>query len=139
MRIVFVEILNFSELHKLDWVPAAAVNCLIGPGDSAKTTILDAIELALNPKPYLFADDSDFFNLDFDKPIEIIVNLAGLRSEFKSDERYGMHLRGWNAQEAKIEDEPGEKLEDALSIRIMIDKTLEARWSIFNDRVNAWS
>lgn len=135
MRIVFVEIQNFRGVKKLDWAPAAAVSCLIGPGDSTKTTMLDAIELALNPKSYMFADDSDFFNLDFDKPIKIIVTLADLPSEFRYDDRYGMHLRGWNAQETKIEDEPGEKLEDALSIRVMIDKSLEARWSIFNDRI----
>ena len=135
MRIVFVEIRNFRGIKKLDWAPAAAVNCLIGPGDSTKTTILDAIELVLNPKYYMLADDSDFFDLDFDNPIDIVVTLAGLPSEFKADDRYGMHLRGWNAQEAKVEDEPDEKLEDALSIRVMIDKSLEERWSIFNDRI----
>lgn len=135
MRIVFVEIQNFRGIKKLVWAPAQAVNCLIGPGDSTKTTILDAIELALNPRSYMLADDSDFFDLDFDKPIKIIVTLAGLPSEFRSDDRYGMHLRGWNAQEAKLEDELDEKLEDALSIRVIIDKSLEARWSIFNDRI----
>ncbi len=135
MRIVFVEIRNFRGIKKLEWAPASAVNCLIGPGDSTKTTILDAIELALNPRSYMLADDSDFFDLDFDKPIKVIVTLAGLPSEFRSDDRYGMHLRGWNAQETKVEDEPDEKLEDALSIRIMIDKSLEARWSIFNNRI----
>ena len=135
MRIVFVEIRNFRGIKKLDWAPMMAVNCLIGPGDSTKTTILDAIELALNPRSYMFADDSDFFDLDFDKPIKITVTLASLPTEFKMDDRYGMHLRGWNAQETKIEDEPYQKLEYALSIRVVIDKTLEARWSIFNDRI----
>ena len=135
MRIVFVEIRNFRGIKELDWAPAMAVNCLIGPGDSTKTTILDAIELALNSRSYMFADDSDFFDLDFDKPIMITVTLVNLSTEFKMEDRYGMHLRGWNAQEAKVEDEPGDKLEDALSIRVMIDKTLEARWFIFNDRI----
>lgn len=135
MRIVFVEIQNFRGIKKLDWAPAMTVNCLIGPGDSTKTTILDAVELALNPRSYMLADDSDFFDLDFDKPIKIIVTLAGLPSEFRSEDRYGMYLRGWNAPETKVEDEPGANLEDALSIRVMIDKSLEARWSIFNDRI----
>jgi putative ATP-dependent endonuclease of OLD family len=136
MRIVFVEIHNFRGIKKLAWAPAATVNCLIGPGDSTKTTILDAIELTLNPKPYLLADDSDFYDLDFNQQIKIIVTLAGLSPEFRSDDRYGMYLRGWKAQEAKIEDEPGDGLEDALSIRVVIDKSLEARWSIFNDRID---
>lgn len=46
-----------------------------------------------------------------------------------------MHLRGWNVQASNLEDEPGEGLEDALSIRVTIDQSLEARWSIFNDRI----
>jgi putative ATP-dependent endonuclease of the OLD family len=50
MRIVFVEIENFRGIKKLEWAPAAKVNCLIGPGDFTETTILDAIELALNPR-----------------------------------------------------------------------------------------
>ena len=136
MRIVFVEIRHFRGIEKLDWTPAAAVNCLIGPGDSTKTTILDAIELALNPRSYVFTtDDSDFFDLDVDKPIKITVTLAGLPSEFTSDDRYGMYLRGWNGQASKLEDEPSKGLEDALSFRVTVDKSLEVRWSIFNDRI----
>ena len=135
MRVVFVEIRNYRGIMHLDWSPAATVNCLIGPGDSTKTTILDAIELVLNPRSYFFADDSDFYNLDIDTPIVVTVTMAGLPSEFKSDDHYGLYLRGWNGQASKVEDEPGEGLEDALSLRVTIDETLEARWSIFNDRI----
>ncbi|NKE73731.1 ATP-dependent nuclease [Candidatus Manganitrophus noduliformans] len=137
MRIVFVEIRNFRGIKELDWAPAPTVNCLIGPGDSTKTAILDAVELALNPRYYQFADDSDFFDLNVNNSINITVTLAGLPSKFKSDDRYGMYLRGWNDQESKVYDEPGEGLEDALSVRVMIDDSLEARWSIFNDRIEA--
>ncbi|MBW8833234.1 MAG: AAA family ATPase [Burkholderiales bacterium] len=41
-RIRKVEIRNFRAVRSLDWCPAAGVNCLIGPGDSGKSTILDA-------------------------------------------------------------------------------------------------
>ena len=135
MRIVLIEIQNYRGIKKLDWAPSAHVNCLIGPGDSTKTTILDAIELALNPRSYVFADDSDFFELDFNKPITITITLTGLPAVFRSDDRYGMHLRGWNAKDSKIEDEPNVNLEDALSVRVTIGQSLEARWSILNDRI----
>ena len=135
MRIVHVKIRNYRGIQKLDWSPAATVNCLIGPGDSTKTTILDAIELALNPRSYLLADDSDFFNLDVTTPIKITVTVAGLPPEVKSDDRYGLYLRGWSQKDSKVEDEPGEALEDALSIRVAIDESLEPRWSIYNDRI----
>jgi len=49
MRIVQVTIENFRGIRSLlDWNPAPGLNCLIGPGDSTKTTILDALELCLN-------------------------------------------------------------------------------------------
>src|SRR4030042_1054944 len=135
MRIVFVEIRNFRGIKTLDWAPGAKVNCLIGPGDSTKTTILDAIELVLNPRSYIFADDSDFYDLDVNSSIKITVTLADLSSEFISDDRYGMYLRGWNRSASKVEEEPGEGLEDALSVCVIIDQSLEARWSIFNERL----
>jgi putative ATP-dependent endonuclease of the OLD family len=137
MRIVYVEIDNFRGIQKLRWAPSAKVNCLIGPGDSTKTTILDAIELALNPRSYSFADDSDFYDLDYDQPINIVVTVGGLPAEFSSDDRYGMHLRGWNEEASKIEDEPAAGLQNVLSLRVTVDKTHEARWSLHNDRIVA--
>ncbi len=135
MRVVFIEIRNFRGIQSLDWSPAREVNCLIGPGDSTKTTILDAIELTLNPRSYAFIDDSDFFNLDFDKLIKITITLSDLPSDFRADDHYGMHLRGWSAKTSKIQDESGEGLDDALSVRVTVDRSLEARWSVFNDRI----
>ena len=35
---------NFRLVERLEWCPAPGVNCLIGPGDSGKTTLLDAID-----------------------------------------------------------------------------------------------
>jgi len=135
MRVVFVEIENFRGIKKLEWAPVATVNCLIGPGDSTKTTIFDAVELALNPRSYSFADDSDFFDTDHNKAVKITVTLAGLPAEFKADDRYGLHLRGWNPKMSRIEDEPCADLEEALSLRVVVDGSLEARWSIFNERI----
>src|SRR5258706_14576513 len=97
MRIVCGELDNLRRIKTLRWAPAARVNCLIGPGDSTKTTVLDAIELALNPRSYQFADDSDFYDLDSDKPIKVTVTLAGIPADFKADDRYWVHLRGWKA------------------------------------------
>ncbi len=136
MRIVYLEVQNFRGIKSLVWAPAAGMNCLIGPGDSTKTTILDAIELCLNPRSYSFADDCDFFDLDIEKPLRITVTLAGLPGDFKAEDRYGLHLRGWNQAATKVEDESGAGLEDALSITVVIDQSLEARWSIHNDRIN---
>ena len=116
------------------------MNCLIGPGDSTKTTILDAIDLALNPRSNYLGDDTDFHNLDFTAAATITVTLVGIPAEFSADNRYGLHLRGWNSATATLLDEPGETdtgFIDALSLRVELDPvTLEGRWSIFNDRLS---
>jgi len=137
MRIVFLEVQNFRGIRSLAWAPAPGMNCLIGPGDSTKTTILDAIELCLNPRSYIFADDCDFYDLNVKDPIRITATLAGLPSHFKTEDRYGLHLRGWDQAEAKIVDEPATGLDEALSITVTIDQSLEARWFIHNDRIDA--
>jgi len=143
LRIVQVEIKNFRGIKSMPpWNPSAGVNCLIGPGDSTKTTILDAIELCLCPRTYFLADDSDFFNLDVEEPIKITVTLTDLPVGFTALDRYGHFLRGWDEKKKQIEDEPkkaeaepSEDLNYALSIALEIDKSLEGRWSIFNERI----
>jgi predicted ATPase len=135
MHIVHIDVRNFRGIKALEWSPAAGINCLIGPGDATKTTVLDAIELALNPRSYPFADDADFFDLDADQSIRITVTLVDLPGEFTADDRYGLHLRGWDADKRVLHDEPAIGLLEALSLRVEIDSSLEARWSIFNDRI----
>ena len=121
----------------MNWSPQPGINCLIGPGDSTKTTILDAVELVLNPRSNFVGDDADFHNHNYEAPITITLTLVGIPSEFCADNRYGLHLRGWDASQKVVIDEPGPGLEEALSIRLTIDsKSLEGRWSIFNERLN---
>jgi putative ATP-dependent endonuclease of OLD family len=136
VRIVYLEVENFRGIKSLAWAPSPDMNCLIGPGDATKTTVLDAIELSLNPRSYSFADDCDFFDLKYEKPLRIITTLADLPTDFKMEDRYGLNLRGWNPATKKVEDEPGRGLEDALSIMVVIDESLEARWSIYNNRID---
>jgi hypothetical protein len=116
------------------------MNCLIGPGDSTKTTILDAIDITLNPRSNYLGDDTDFYNLDLTAPARVTVTVVGMPSDFSADNRYGLYLRGWDSVSKTVLDEPAVGLIDALSIRVEIDPTtLEGRWSIFNDRLSAES
>ncbi|MBU1538454.1 MAG: AAA family ATPase [Alphaproteobacteria bacterium] len=137
MRIVLVEVRNFRGIRTLDWTPSPGMNCLIGPGDATKTTILDAIELALSPRTNYLADDTDFYNLDFTQPATVTITVVGLPDSFRSDARYGFHLRGWDETAGSLSDEPDDSLEDALSIRVSLDaSTLEGRWSLFHLRLD---
>ena len=49
-RIRVVEISNFRAIKELKWLPDAGINCLIGPGDSGKSSILEAIDLCLGAR-----------------------------------------------------------------------------------------
>ncbi|WP_268877133.1 ATP-binding protein [Derxia lacustris] len=42
-----MQICNFRSVKALAWAPSAGINCLVGSGDSGKSTILDAIDLCL--------------------------------------------------------------------------------------------
>lgn len=46
-RIRKIEIANFRGIQQLVWCPSPGINCLIGTGDSGKSTVLDAIDLCL--------------------------------------------------------------------------------------------
>mgnify|MGYP000927220125 FL=1 len=50
--------------------------CLVGRGDSGKSTILDAISYVLSSNWNITFYDSDFYNCDIEEPIEITANLG---------------------------------------------------------------
>src|SRR5207245_6413 len=66
-----IEIQHFRCIQSLRWLPAEGISCLIGPGDSGKSTVLDAIDLCLGARRSAQLSDADFFNLDATKPISI--------------------------------------------------------------------
>jgi len=76
MEIKHLKVRNFRGIKELDWYLPGKYICLIGPGDSAKTTILDAIEYTLYPSYTISFDDTDFFNCDTEQSIEIYVSLT---------------------------------------------------------------
>jgi putative ATP-dependent endonuclease of OLD family len=106
-RVRFVQIRNFRGIASLDWSPSPGLNCLIGPGDSGKTTILDAIDLCIGARRNVPFSDADFHNLDIEQPISIAVTLGALPDALRSMESYGQYLRGYDASTETLEDEPG--------------------------------
>jgi predicted ATP-dependent endonuclease of OLD family len=39
-RIRKIEVINFRCIKNLTWFPSSGLNCLVGPGDSGKSTLL---------------------------------------------------------------------------------------------------
>ena len=134
MKIRQLSVRNYRGIRELDWaVPDRNVVCLIGPGDSTKSTILDALRRLFHPQWNLAFDDSDFHRCNPDNPIRIEAVVGSLPDAFRDLEKYGHWLCGWDAQALDRTDDPGDGLEDALRFRLAVDGDLEPIWSVIKD------
>jgi ABC-type branched-subunit amino acid transport system ATPase component len=121
---------NFRGIKSLDWHIDSRVVCLIGPGDSTKTTILNAIELALAPRWNITFTDSDFHKTNTDQPIIIEVTVGELPEVFIKQDKFGLYLRGYSIKEKIIHDDPIDEDEKVLTIKLQVDQGLEPQWTV---------
>lgn len=135
-RIRHIKITNFRGIADLSWFPSAGINCLIGPGDSGKSTILDAIDLCLGARRSISFTDADFYKLDVTKDITIELTIGELSDALKSLENYGMFVRGFNAANKVIEDEPEKSSETVITLRLTVKSDLDPIWSLISDRAS---
>lgn len=133
-RIRRLKISNFRSIQALDWVPAPGVNCLIGPGDSGKSTILDAIDLCIGARRSTTFGDMDFFALNVEVPISISITLGDLPASLMDIDVYGDFLRGFNSETGVVEDEPQVGLETVLTLLLQVGADLEPSWTLFSER-----
>lgn len=135
MRIIKLSVRNFRGISELEWaLKASPLCCLIGPGDSGKSTVLDAIEAVLSSRWYTFGE-ADFRDCDTSRSIKIEVTIAELSKPLLSDEKFGLHIRGL-APDGSIRDEPEDGDEPVLTVRLTVDATLEPVWEVVNDRAS---
>jgi putative ATP-dependent endonuclease of the OLD family len=132
MQIRQLLVKNFRGIKYMDWIVDNPIVCLIGPGDSTKSTILDAIEYVFSPNWNISIDDSDFYQENISEPIEIIATIGKFPIRFLNEQKFGLFARGWGKE--GLNDEPSDADEQVLSIRLKIDSTLEPEWTIFNNR-----
>jgi hypothetical protein len=134
MQIRHLRVENFRGTAALDWAPGDPFCCLIGPGDAGKSTVLDAVEAALSSR-WLFFGEHDFIGGDTTKTILVEVTVGELSKGLKSDERFGLYIRGWTGEGA-LRDEPEGDDEAVLTVRLTVDATLEPVWQIVCDRAD---
>ena len=134
VRIRKVEIRNFRSIRSLDWTPSAGINCLVGPGDSGKSTILDAIDLCLGARRNISFGDTDFFGLEVTQPVIISLTLGTLPDGLKNLDTYGDFLRGFDVRTGQVEDEPRAGIETVLTLRLTVASDLEPNWTLFSER-----
>lgn len=134
-----IEIDNFRSIRRLLWFPSDRFNCLIGSGDSGKSSVIDAIDFCIGARRNIQFDDSDFFEMDVTKPINITVTIGDLPDALKTVDGFGIFLRGYDDVFSTVEDEFDVDLEPVLSVRLRIESDLEPTWSLFSERASAQS
>lgn len=133
-RIRKLEIRNFRSIQALDWEPSAGLNCLVGPGDSGKSSILDAIDLCLGARRSAPLGDTDFYGLNVTVPILISITLGDLGDGLMNFETYGDFLRGFDPATGEVEDEPRVGAETVLTLRLRVESDLEPTWTLYTVR-----
>ena len=133
MQVRQLKVQNFRGIATLNWRPGLPFCCLIGPGDTGKSTVLDAIEATLSSR-WLSFSEVDFLSGDTTKPIQIEATIGELSKALKSDERFGLYVRGWTATK-ELRDEPENDDEPVLTVRLTVDATLEPAWELICDRL----
>jgi AAA domain, putative AbiEii toxin, Type IV TA system len=114
---------------------APGLNCLIGPGDAGKSSVLDAIDYCLGARRSISFSDADFHSLDVSEPITITITIGELEDALKSMETYGQYL--FNPETNAIDDEPETGRETVLTLRLTVKNDLEPLWTLVSDRADA--
>lgn len=137
MRITNLEIHNFRGINScnIDFPSESRVLCLIGAGDSTKSTILKAIEWVLWPTWNLVTCDNDFYTGDTRNPIVIRGTFTELPNILLAEDRYGLYLRRSGIElKPDVDDEPIDGAPLCITIELTIDASLEPKWAVVCNR-----
>lgn len=138
MRIRHIEIRNFRGIKSLSWHVRRDFCCIIGPGDTCKTTILTALDFALSPRTLLSFEDSDFFDQNVVQDIVIQVTLTDwdethpVIRKFFQESKFAQFKCGLD--ESGPLSEPREGGRVAISVSLRVDRNLEPKWFVVKGR-----
>ena len=136
-KIHTLKISNYRGIKKLEHVfDTKSFICLIGRGDSGKTTLLQAIAAVLSPNwDYKFYD-SDFYEGKIENDIVIEASLYDLPDELLTDSKYGLHKRLLTSDNQIIDDlsEEDDQSRDILTVKLVVKEDLEPQWFVTNNR-----
>lgn len=126
-----LKISHFRGIESFEQSFSDGITCIIGRGDSCKSTILDAIDYAFAPSWSLRLNDSDFYMCNPSSPIVI----EGVVSDVPDDlvSKYNNHLRGITTNGRLIDDmesDEAENSKEVLTVRLTIGRDLEPSWEV---------
>jgi len=129
-----ISISNFRGIKKFEQEFKNGMICIIGRGDSGKTTILDAISIVLSSSYNINFYDSDFHNCDTTSPIIIEATLTNIPEKLLL--KYGDFVRGIS-KGVIIDDLESDEARDAipaLTIQLSVSSELEPSWNVICSR-----
>ncbi|MDX6609318.1 MAG: putative ATP-dependent endonuclease of the family [Solirubrobacterales bacterium] len=129
VKIRSVSIQNFRGIKNCEWKLDRRLACLVGPGDSTKTTILEAIGLTLSRSYRPRFGDADFHRCNTEEPIKIEVAVAELPDALIAEQSLGKDRSGIGPN-GSFQHDPQEGTEECLIVRMVVDQTLEPRWTV---------
>ncbi len=132
MQVQHVKVKSFRGIKSMDWHVDGNIICLVGPGDSTKTTVLDAIEYALSPKWNIPFADTDFYNGDTQDDIVIEVSVSDIPDELMTEDKFGLYTRGYTGDLAIIDDPADDSL-PILTVQLTVSDDLEPQWHLIKD------
>lgn len=126
-----LKISHFRGIESFEQSFSNGITCIIGRGDSCKSTILDAIAYTFSQSWSLRLNDSDFYNCDPSSPIII----EGTVSDIPDDliVKYHNHLRGITSDGRLIDDMQSDdaiNAQEVLTIRLSVGRDLEPSWDV---------
>jgi hypothetical protein len=131
MRLRRLEISNYRGIRHLLCCVNTPFLCLVGPGDSTKTTVLDALGHVLSPRYNITFTDADFYGCDTSQPIVIEAVITELPDKLIEERAHGKNRSGINAA-GELHHDPIDQdgVEECLIIRLTVDQSLEPVWEV---------
>lgn len=139
-KIIQLDIKNYRGIKdlSLSFLPKQSLICLIGRGDVGKTTVLEAISSVLSSNWNLSFYDTDFYDCNVNKDIEISASLIDFPETFLLDNKFGLYVRGYDTKKQEILDDVTNVFTDeiipVLTIKLLVDKSLEPQWTVSSNR-----
>lgn len=117
---------RYRGIEQLEWRPRAGLNCLIGPGDAGKSTVLAAIALLLDPRASGQAQEFDYHRRDIASGFRIEAVLGGVEAAVSSER--SILLQGW--RNGTLQPMPEEGWEPVLVVRVQGTPDLDIEHAI---------
>lgn len=132
VRIRRIDIENFRGIKEASWRLASdrRLFALIGPGDSTKTTVLSALELALHDRAGQNVVDTDFYDAEVERPIRIRVAVDELPDELIAMDAFGGFLAGIDGSGEWTHD-PVDEAKPCVIVEFLVEADLEPIWQSY--------